>query len=193
MHGPLVASKPRGLTSPRSEAVATGALGSQCSRSTIYVQYMRDGECLIFMRRGIGFPFRCMTDMAAAGPDFFSPVPKLLRECCFLGRCLDVCGILMLMSVIARRSVYQVAHWVLFVFWKSSRQDCMLLPPRSMPNFRGDCVMQDLEIILEGVALSEREVTRKAFQSERYNMVHLQDHSTQEARENHVDIEHVLP
>ena len=40
-----------------------------------------------------------MTDMAAAGPEFFSPVPELLREWCFLERYVDVCGIIMLVSM----------------------------------------------------------------------------------------------
>ena len=28
--------------------------------------------------------------MAAAGPEFFSPVPELLRDWCYLGRYVDV-------------------------------------------------------------------------------------------------------
>jgi hypothetical protein len=54
---------------------------------------------------------RCMTDMAAAGPEFFSPVCKLLREgWCSLGRYVDVCGISMLVSTTAVHWMYEVAH-----------------------------------------------------------------------------------
>jgi hypothetical protein len=58
----------------------------------------------------VSIPIRCMTDIAAAGPEFFSPVSEQLREWCFLGRYVDVCGILMLESVMALCLVYGVAH-----------------------------------------------------------------------------------
>jgi hypothetical protein len=51
------------------------------------------GKLSVVGKLQVNSPIRCMTDMAAAGPEFFSPVPELLRGWCFLGRYVDVCGI----------------------------------------------------------------------------------------------------
>jgi hypothetical protein len=103
-----------GLKSPSSKARAFHALGTGCLRSTIYTQHVRE-EVMIGLSSIVGkvqvhISVRCMTDMAAAGPEFFSPVPELLREWCFLGRYVDICGISMLGSTMTCYLMYYVAH-----------------------------------------------------------------------------------
>lgn len=84
------------------------------------------------------FSVRSITDTAAAGPEFFWPVSKLLREWCFLGRYVDVCGILMLVLMLTRRLVYSLAHWVLFVLLKNTSSDYVLHSAWSIQDFRED-------------------------------------------------------
>ena len=105
-------------------------------------------------------PIRCMTDMAAAGPEFFSPVPELLRKWCFPRRYVDICGILVLTSVLILCCMCEVAHWLLFVLMLSFSSDSVLPLALSMPDIRGDCVTKHFEIVsAEGLAPSERDTT----------------------------------
>jgi hypothetical protein len=67
---------------------------------------------------------RSLTDMAAAGPELFSPVPKLQRGWCFLGRYVAFCGIPMLVLVVNHRLMCAVARRIMFAFQEFQLRLC---------------------------------------------------------------------